>query len=176
MTIGVILCGGLSTRMKSDKGLVSFGGVSFLEVIYDSVIECFDSVVVSINSSQVDAYTARFLDYKFVVDSSDEKGPINGILSVHKQYPSSNLLVVPCDMIKLDKSFLLELESLESQVYKEVEIQPFPMFVTSDKLKEISEVKLERYSLKYIIEEFKIKSKDISSDNRFFNANSMSDL
>lgn len=176
MTIGVVLCGGLSTRMKTDKALVSFEGVSFLEITHDVVSECFDKIIVSVNSSQIESYNSRFPNWDFVVDGTDGKGPINGIMSVHQNYPDANLLVVPCDMIRIDKSFLLDLISTESKVYKETEIQPFPMYLISEKLKEISDVKLKRFSLKYIIEKFNIKSKQIELDSRFFNANSMSDL
>lgn len=176
MTIGVVLCGGLSTRMKADKGTFVFNDTTFLERTYKVVNSCFSEVVVSINSSQQETYLDTFPNYNFVVDNLEHKGPINGILSVHKKYPEADLLIVPCDMINIDKSLLVNIESSNSQVYEEVGIQPFPMFITSGKLREISNCKLDRYSLRYIIEKFSISTKSIAPDIRFFNANSQSDL
>jgi molybdopterin-guanine dinucleotide biosynthesis protein A len=114
-----------------------------------------------------EVFEITFFGYDFVNDNTDLKGPINGIISVHKMYPVANLLVVHCDMMKLDDSFLLDLISSKFQVYNEDQIQPFPMYITGDKLNEISNTKLERFSIKNIIQKFNVNTKKKQFNRHF---------
>lgn len=173
---GVILCGGLSSRMGTDKGTRIHNGKSFLMTVLEVLNPVCDDVVISVNESQLSDYKVAFPELNFVVDSGDVKGPLKGMLSVNKAYPKDDLLVVPCDMLNVNKDQLNGILEDESTVYETDEVQPFPGFYKSELLHELSQAKLKKFSLRYIIEEYKINRKPSEAVYAFFNANKPSDL
>ena len=50
--IGVVLCGGQSTRMGSDKGLMKYKSFSFAELAISKLAEFIEQVVLSVNAAQ----------------------------------------------------------------------------------------------------------------------------
>lgn len=173
---GVVLCGGLSSRMGTDKGTHVYNGSTFLEITHNILSSACESVVVSVNESQLEAYQKDFPNYSFVVDDGPWKGPLKGMLSVHQSSSEDDLLVVPCDMLKINEDLLKGLVNNESNVYKTDEIQPFPGLYTASKLHEILKAEPKKFSLRYIIEEFKIKQIKHEDSSVFYNANRPTDL
>jgi molybdopterin-guanine dinucleotide biosynthesis protein A len=100
---GVILCGGQSTRMGRDKGLILQGNTPWAEYMAEKLAPFNIPVVYSINYGQLEAYS-RQIPGQFILDDLDLPGPLNGLLSVHKQLPSRDLLLLACDMPDLDTS------------------------------------------------------------------------
>lgn len=124
---GLILCGGKSTRMGTDKTKALLKGKPLLSYS----VELFKSLNMdfhlSINSSQTELYQT----HQCVIDQHEEKGPLGGITSSLKALNKS-LLVVPVDMPKLNAELIKELMSNSDQS-KLVEcfqvderIEPFP--------------------------------------------------
>ncbi|MDO6431241.1 molybdenum cofactor guanylyltransferase [Flavitalea sp. BT771] len=100
--MGVILCGGNSSRMGRDKGLMLREGVPWARHMADKLSPFHLPVVFSINASQVDAYSAFVPAAALVTDNVPVSGPLKGLLSVHEQFPGTDLLLLACDMLDVD--------------------------------------------------------------------------
>jgi molybdenum cofactor guanylyltransferase len=63
-------------------------------------------VVFSVNQRQFEIYSALIPAGQFVPDAPGNTlpvtGPLKGLLSVHQQFPSNDLLLLACDMLDLD--------------------------------------------------------------------------
>lgn len=103
---GLVLSGGKSTRMGSDKGLIDYHGIPQREYIYQTLNELCDNTFLSIRKDQKNELDTS---YDYIEDQNEFRGPLNGILSGHKKYPEVAWLVVACDLPLLDKKTLEEL-------------------------------------------------------------------
>ena len=98
--------------MGRDKGLlVSENGNVWAEIMKEKLSQISLRSVLSINSSQKENYLRYFNEKDLVVDSPeiDVQGPVLGLLSTHLKYPDHDLLVLACDMIKMDGIVLRKL-------------------------------------------------------------------
>ena len=113
--IGVILCGGKSSRMGSDKGLLFAENQRWFERSFDLLSKIFSRVVISINPNQYSIYKGIQSNSDYVVDSVNfVEGPLVGIFSVHEKYPNSDLFVLACDMISMIELVVRNLVSIYS--------------------------------------------------------------
>lgn len=99
----VILCGGQSQRMGSDKGLLAPNGTAWTSVLHQALTSLSLPVYVSLRADQQQAYQPLVEPEKLILDREWENvaGPLVGILSAAQALPSHHLLVVPCDMPEL---------------------------------------------------------------------------
>ncbi len=88
-----ILCGGKSSRMQSEKGLVLYQNKPFIEHIIAAVLPISENIQLVTNSNDYD-----YLGYKIVKDIELEKGPLGGVYSalVHSDYDIN--LILSCDI------------------------------------------------------------------------------
>jgi molybdenum cofactor guanylyltransferase len=111
---GAILCGGQSSRMGKDKGLLKLEAKTWAQTAIDKMAVLSLPVVLSVNGIQYSEYAAIFPRGQLVKDNDSLllKGPLCGVLSIHLQYPSEDLFVLACDMPLLDPALLKELLSI----------------------------------------------------------------
>src|SRR5690349_13098964 len=107
--LGVVLCGGESKRMGSDKGLLVLNGKTWSEHIADKLKLLNLPVVVSINQSQRELYNRIFSEKHLIVDELPMHGPLNGLLTVHKASPAKDILLFACDLIEMDETTIINL-------------------------------------------------------------------
>lgn len=107
--LGVVMCGGESRRMGTDKGLIPQGNQTWAQLCHAKLSGLNIGVVASVNQSQVSNYQAIFKNDDMVTDALQIPGPLNGILSVHIKHPDSDLLILACDMLNMDTSTILQL-------------------------------------------------------------------
>lgn len=88
----LILCGGKSSRMGSDKGLLEFRGHTLIEHVLKAV-SALEIPIVLVGKPQL---YARF-GYPVVQDEVAEQGPMRGILSGMKSVEWDRALVLSCD-------------------------------------------------------------------------------
>ena len=101
---GLVLAGGKSRRMGSDKALLRRNGVSQLDYVTGLLSDVAEQVFVSARRDQVDdGERSRFA---LILDDYDNIGPIAGILSALEQYPDTDWLVVACDLPNIDRDTL----------------------------------------------------------------------
>jgi molybdenum cofactor guanylyltransferase len=100
--LGVVLCGGQSKRMGTDKGLLIHHEKPWAVLVADTLKNAGLSLAVSINKTQTTAYQAIFKSTPLVTDHLSIDGPLGGLLSVHTTYPDQDILLLACDMIDVD--------------------------------------------------------------------------
>ncbi len=103
---GLVLSGGKSTRMGTDKGLIAYHGIPQRDYLYQLLENNCDKTFMSIRKEQEAEISSTF---NTIVDEDVYKGPFNGILSAHKKYPNVAWLILACDLPLIDESSLLEL-------------------------------------------------------------------
>ncbi len=100
---GLILSGGKSSRMGTDKALINYHGRPQQELLFELVREFCEHTYISLREDQRDDLSEKF---KVIVDLNEYPGPLNGILSAHKKYPEAAWLVIACDLPLLNKETL----------------------------------------------------------------------
>jgi molybdopterin-guanine dinucleotide biosynthesis protein A len=175
--LGVVLCGGESSRMGSDKGLLQTNGETWAEHIAAKLTAQGIPAVISINEQQQESYRNIFSPEQLVIDSVDIKGPLRGLLSVHQQYPSKNILLMACDLIDMDETTLKNLidryrnnGAFDFYVYHKDFAEPFCAIYTERGLRPVLEKarmhSLLKFSFQNLLDEgktFRIGEYDKSS-------------
>lgn len=100
---GLVLAGGKSVRMGSDKTIMQWHGKEQRYYIADLLTNCCKDVYISCRREQ---QTEIDKNYKTLVDSETGAGPLIGILSAFKANPNVAWLVVASDLPLLDTSTL----------------------------------------------------------------------
>lgn len=95
---GLILAGGESRRMGTDKAALQFAGKTLLDRAVSIMAPLVDSVFVSGRAEQ--RLQAGRASYAFIADSlgPEIRGPAAGILSAHRCYPDAAWLIMAVDM------------------------------------------------------------------------------
>jgi molybdopterin-guanine dinucleotide biosynthesis protein A len=101
---GLILAGGLSSRMRSDKAALQYRGRSQLDRVFELASRHVARVFVSVRADQIED-PAR-AHKPLIVDSIEGEGPIIGIRSALATYPHTAWLVLACDLPFLSDALL----------------------------------------------------------------------
>jgi molybdenum cofactor guanylyltransferase len=93
---GLVVCGGQSRRMGTDKSLLEYHGRPQREFIYTMLSTLCDEVFISCNAGQAKSIEKSF---KTIIDiqAYSGHGPMAALLSAFDRYPGTNWLVVGCD-------------------------------------------------------------------------------
>jgi molybdopterin-guanine dinucleotide biosynthesis protein A len=92
---GLVLSGGKSTRMGMDKGTLAYHGKPQREYLYDLLDNYCARTFLSIRSEQ----RSEFVNGQhLIIDNDAFRGPFNGLLSAHDQYPDKAWIVLACDL------------------------------------------------------------------------------
>lgn len=96
---GLVLTGGKSSRMGTDKALISYHGKSQQEVMYDLALKICPRAFISLRSDQQKDLSSEM---ETILDRNEFAGPFNGILSAHATHPEVAWLVLACDLPLMD--------------------------------------------------------------------------
>lgn len=93
---GLVICGGKSTRMGTDKSLIDYHGKAQRYYVYEMLEWICDKVFISCNSTQKESITDP---YKMLADlpQYENIGPMAGLLTAFNYYPDRDFLIVGCD-------------------------------------------------------------------------------
>ncbi|MCP4553001.1 MAG: molybdenum cofactor guanylyltransferase [Bacteroidetes bacterium] len=101
---GIILAGGKSSRMGTDKGLLDFNGKKLVETAVGLLSQVCGNIIISANSTNYD-----FVGYPVVKDIYPNSGPMGGIYSALKESTTKHNLVLSCDMPLIKTALLADL-------------------------------------------------------------------
>ncbi|MCB0414951.1 MAG: molybdopterin-guanine dinucleotide biosynthesis protein B [Bdellovibrionales bacterium] len=106
--IGLVLAGGFSTRMKQDKGALSYYGRSQVQYMSDLLSPMVKECYVSVREQQLEN-NPHLRGLSLLVDKFPSKGPMAGILSGLEEFPHQPILVVACDLPLVAEDVLQDL-------------------------------------------------------------------
>ena len=107
---GVILAGGQSSRMGSNKALLPYRGGRFIEAIHRQLADLFDEVLLVTN--QPEQYA--FLGSRMVADIHPGMGALAGLHAGLHYAATSHIFAVACDMPYLNSSLIRRLAALRN--------------------------------------------------------------
>lgn len=189
--VGIVLCGGQSSRMGSDKGLLKSGGQCWAERAAEKLSALAIPVKISINRMQLGSYKKIFPAIDLITDNEAlfVKGPLLGLLSCHLACPSEDLFVLACDLPNLKSSYLESLydvyrtQPASAYLFRNNgSAEPLCGIYTSHGLAQIfSYIKagvITRHSMKHMLEHLNVHYIDLKKSEMEFlaNANTPSDL
>ena len=102
---GLVMCGGNSRRMGTDKCMLAYQGKPQCYHIYEMLQPFCEKVFISCNENQA---VAMETGYNILVDHSsyNDIGPVAGLLTAFTYYPKNDFLIVGCDYPFLDANDL----------------------------------------------------------------------
>ena len=177
--LGVVLCGGQSSRMGSDKGLLKLESITWAQAAANKLGALSLPVLVSVNNNQFNDYNKLFPAHQLVTDTTllQLKGPLLGVLSAHLHKTTEDLLILACDLPLMEISILNELISMYEQQQAEAYIftndnEPEPLcgIYTARGLAQIVSLynndQLTRHSMKFILGHLSTYYKPMSDEQK----------
>jgi molybdenum cofactor guanylyltransferase len=188
--VGLILCGGQSVRMGTDKGLIQQAEKTWAQTAVEKLALLSIPVKVSVNKKQQDVYAAIFSQDDLIIDneSLDLKGPLLGVLSCHLAFPGEDLFVLACDMLHMKTDLLFTLQEKHQQQTADAYIfsndgkaEPLCGIYTARSLACVCDLyktkKLHTFSMKFILQQLNVCSMPLKNEEKkyFHNFNSPAD-
>lgn len=185
------MCGGASSRMGRDKGLLQWNGETFAARAYRLLTQLAIPVVVSVNRNNFDLYAAHFSSELLIADNDALAvgGPLKGLLSVHRLLPDEDLLVIAVDMPQMEISVMQQLidacgeQQADAFAFQsEKGLEPLCAIYTAKGLRKLSDMlndgKLPRFSMHYILSQMNTMLLPLNEQQQSFftNYNEPSDL
>lgn len=98
--VGVVLMGGQSKRMGTDKAFLISNNQFWYELALSILRKYCKKIYLSINQAQLSKLNCNT---PYILDSINAQGPIEGLLSAHKII-QNDILVMACDMLYVQPS------------------------------------------------------------------------
>ena len=181
---GIILAGGKSSRMGTDKGLQELCGKPLISYTIEVLSELCSTILISTSS---DAYQS--LGYTTIADEIPGIGPMGGIYSALKQSKTEKNLVLSCDLpftsMELLSYILNQTEGYQVAVpwQGNQHYEPLCAYYNLSVLGQMRAfIQKENYKLPDLFKEISINKLIINNglnfyeDHLFFNVNSKHDL
>jgi molybdopterin-guanine dinucleotide biosynthesis protein A len=104
-TIGLVMCGGQSLRMGTDKSLLQYFDKPQRYQVYEMLMPFCEQIILSCSAEQ-----ASNMDplYPYLIDDEQFRhiGPMGALLTAFEKYPDKHLLLIGCDYPFLNASEL----------------------------------------------------------------------
>lgn len=186
--IAAVLCGGQSKRMGTDKGLLIKGEKTWAAIAAGKLTDAGLSTVISINETQLEKYRQIFPQTPLIIDEQSINGPLNGLLTLHQNFPDKDILLMACDLIDMANNTIQNLirhyadqQQFDFYVYEQEGFtQPFCAIYTSRGLRQVyadmEQDKLKKYSLHHQFEGKNTLYIPVSDKESFINHNQLRNI
>lgn len=94
---GIILAGGKSSRMGTDKGFIKLNDITFTQHIINNLSPFVDEIIIVSNNSDYDQFNV-----KRIPDNVSNFGPVAGVYTGLKKSKTDYNLIISCDTPKVD--------------------------------------------------------------------------
>ncbi|MEQ8171915.1 MAG: molybdenum cofactor guanylyltransferase [Candidatus Eremiobacterota bacterium] len=101
----IVLAGGKSNRMGTDKALLPIRGTTLIETIINQIKNLFSEIIIS--ASEKGKY--EFLNYRVITDERQGEGPLVAILSCIRASTNRINFVTACDTPDMNINFIKKL-------------------------------------------------------------------
>ncbi len=156
-TYGLVLCGGSSSRMGTDKSMLQYYEKPQRYHVYDMLLPFCEKVFISCNQDQANSIEAG---YDFIQDDEafSNIGPMGALLTAFAKYPGKHMLLTGCDypflkageleiFSKLCKDIPVSFYNKEAVIYESM-LAWYPL-TCFDELKQMYEAK--QFSLQQLL-------------------------
>lgn len=138
---GIILCGGKSSRMHTNKALLKVSDKTVIEIILTEMKKVFDEVIISAN----DCAYFSFLNIPIVKDIQINRGPLGGIYTALKESSTEKNFITTCDLPLISQqvvNYLIDINSTKEIVIPTINGIPERLFGIYNKsvVKKIEEI------------------------------------
>ncbi|WPR74750.1 molybdenum cofactor guanylyltransferase [Algoriphagus sp. NG3] len=96
-----VLCGGKSSRMQSEKGLVLYKGKPFIRWIIEAVMPITPDIILVTSNGDY-----SLVGLPMIEDLYADKGPVGGIYTALKHSKTKRNLILSCDIPKITTGLL----------------------------------------------------------------------
>lgn len=178
--------------MGTDKGLLSSAEGTWAQTAIDKMTALPFPIVLSVNTSQYLDYAAIFPFIELIADNPGLPlaGPLLGLLTIHQQKPAEDLLILACDMPLIQSLHLQHLvdqyrrhPGFDAYVFtNDGAFEPLCALYTARGLSilmnRLNHGELNRFSMKYALEQLNTFSIPIPDDHKIYfkNLNSPKDV
>ena len=107
---GIILCGGKSSRMLTNKALLKLKDKTVIEIVLSEMNKVFSEVILSANEFN----DFSFLNIPIVEDSFVYRGPLAGIYSALKESKTKKNFITTCDLPLINHKMIEHISKIES--------------------------------------------------------------
>jgi molybdopterin-guanine dinucleotide biosynthesis protein A len=178
---GIILAGGLSSRMGEDKGVIQLDEDKMIEKVIHLLQPFCDDIMISANNGNYNRF-----ELKIVNDKIERIGPLGGIYSCMTDEKSNYYLVMSCDTPNItDITIAKLLNNIEE--YDVVipiingDIEPLISLFSKKSISKIEvEIKKKNFKLQKVIKNLDYNTIEINkseeTQKEFLNINTKEDL
>ena len=180
---GIILSGGKSKRMGSDKGFIEIEGKPMIQHVIEHVWPLCDQLLISTNREEYNRF-----GFPVIPDVIDDAGPAGGIISCLPEAQNEKCIIISCDLPYASTTLLKKLISVSDNHDITIPIsgsflQPLCGIYKKHIFKGFTDlVEAGQYSMQKLIHQFSLNIvnqgdlKDIDLHKELKNINNKSDL
>lgn len=107
---GIILCGGKSSRMLTNKALLKLKDKTVIEIVLSEMNKVFSEVILSANEFN----DFSFLNIPVIKDIQVNRGPLSGIYSALKESKTKKNFITTCDLPLINHKMIEHILKIES--------------------------------------------------------------
>lgn len=115
---GIILSGGKSRRMGTDKGFLSFNGKLFTQASIDALKPLVSEIIIVSNNADYDVFGLKRIE-----DIIENSGPLAGIYSGLNHSKTEYIIALSCDIPLISSGILKKLIEVIDEVSEVIQIE-----------------------------------------------------